>query len=436
MANTRMRILRAVVAAAVVGLCASSIAGNPGKSASYSSMPASMSNTANLWDETAEEANATPATGNSCASGVYCDCCSPTWYGQADLLVWWFKPNQAPALVTTSPDGTPRPSAGVLGAPGTEVLVGGGGLDDNYRPGVRLTMGYWLDDCQLSGLEFTGFAVGDGANSGNFYAHSVGTPLSPILARPFNNVLLGQPDSQLVAFPGLVEGSVQTETNSELYSVAVLLRRNWLRDCDRRVDLIGGYRYLRFRESLTIREQLTSTDPGGVIPVGTTFGIVDAFGTENDFHGGEVGLSTLINRGCWDFDILTKLAFGNMHQRATIGGQTAITVPTQPALLGNGGLLALPTNIGTYSWDEFALIPELNLNLRYRWSERLSLEMGYSLLWITDIARTGGQIDMNVNPSQLPANGGNLVGPAAPLPVLDHSDMWIQGLNLGVVWEF
>lgn len=436
MAQAHVRIMQTALTLAVIGLCGSSIAGTPGKSPRTSSLPSSMSNTAYLWDDPAGGVQTAAAADHGCAGNVCCHGFSPTWYGQVDLLAWWFKPNHVPPLVTTSPDGTPRPSAGVLGEPGTDILVGGSGLDDNYRPGVRLTVGYWLDDCQLSGLEFTGFAVGDGANSGNFYAESVGTPLSPILARPFNNVLLGQPDSQLVAFPGVVEGSIQTETHSELYSVALLLRRNWLRDCGRRLDWVGGYRYLRFRESLTIRERLTSTNPGGVVPVGTTFAIDDAFGTENDFHGGEVGLSTLLTRGCWDFDILAKLAVGNMHQRATIDGQTAITVPTQPVYVGRGGLLALPTNMGSYSWDEFALIPELNLNLRYRWSDRLSFDVGYSLLWVTEIARTGGQIDLNVNPSQLPGNRGNLVGPAAPLPVLDSSDMWLQGMNFGVVWEY
>ncbi len=135
----------------------------------------------------------------------------------------------------------------------------------------------------------------------------------------------------------------------------------------------------------------------GVVAVGTTFDILDDFNAENDFHGGEIGLDTVIRRGCWDFDILTKLALGNMHEVAAINGQTIITAPTQTPLVGRGGLLALPTNMGTYSWNEFAMIPELNLNLRYHFSECLSLTMGYSLLWITDIARTGDQIDLVVN---------------------------------------
>jgi hypothetical protein len=247
---------------------------------------------------------------------------------------------------------------------------------------------------------------------------------------------LGQQDAQLVAFPNVVEGSVWSETDGEMHSVALLLRHNLSNDSCRRFDLVGGYRYLRFRESLAVGEFLTSTDPSGVVPVGTTFDILDEFTAENDFHGGEIGIDTLLRRGCWDFDILTKVAFGNMHEAGGADGRTIITTPTVTPLVSNGGLLALPTNIGTSSWDNFAMIPELDLNLRYRYNECLSFAMGYSLLWITDVARTGGQVDTVVNTTQLPANGGNLIGPARPAPQFGHTDMWMQGLNFGVVFEY
>ncbi len=310
------------------------------------------------------------------------------------MLVWWVKGNSVPPLVTESPNGTQRPSAGVLGQPTTSIVFGDTGIDDNYRLGLRLTVGYWLDDCQINGLEATWFSLGDGANSGNFYDAASGDARSRIVARPFFNAVLGQQDSQLVAYPGIVGGDVQTQTASELHSLALLLRHNLDQNCGRRIDLVGGYRYLRFRESLNISENLVSLDTGGVVPVGTTFDVQDLFDTENDFHGGEVGLSTVWTRGCWDFDVLAKLALGNMHQQVTVDGRTVIAAPSQVPVVGQGGLLALPTNMGTYSWNEFAMIPELNMNVRYRLSECLSLQLGYSLLWVTEVARTGDQIDL------------------------------------------
>jgi hypothetical protein len=351
------------------------------------------------------------------------------------------KGNNVPALVTESPNGTQRPNAGVLGRDTTEIVFGDTGIDANSRLGLRLTVGYWLDDCQINGLEATWFSLGDGANTGNFYDAAAGDT-SVIVARPFFNAALNAQDAQLVAFPDIVDGSVQSQTNSEMHSLAVLLRHNLGRNCGRRVDLVGGYRFVRFRESLTIREQLTSQGYD-LIPQGTTFDVLDSFDTENDFHGGEIGLNTVWTRGCWDFDVLTKLALGNMHHEARIDGQTIVDTHISPdvPVVSSGGLLALPTNIGTSSWDEFAMVPELNLNLRYHFSECLSLAMGYSLLWVTDVARTGDQIDFVVNPNQLPpvpiaAGGAAANNPARPAPMLGTTDMWAQGLNLGVVWAF
>ena len=157
-----------------------------------------------LWDEpvSCDSANGGCSSVGCDASG--CDAsgcgactswCSPCWYGQVDALIWWTKGNKVPPLVTTSPDGTVQANAGVLGQPGTQVLHGGNGVDGNYRVGVRLQVGRWLDACQMTGVEATWFSVGDGANTGNFYAQSVGTPLSPILARPFFNVLAGLQDA-------------------------------------------------------------------------------------------------------------------------------------------------------------------------------------------------------------------------------------------------
>ena len=55
----------------------------------------------------------------------------------AEALMWWFKGSPAP---------TPLVSDGVVGEPGTRVLLGGEDLDTNPNPGFRLTAGYSLTD--------------------------------------------------------------------------------------------------------------------------------------------------------------------------------------------------------------------------------------------------------------------------------------------------
>ena len=50
----------------------------------------------------------------------------------AEALLWWFKGNATPPLVTD----------GLLNEPGTKVLLGGGDLDTNPNPGFRVTAAY------------------------------------------------------------------------------------------------------------------------------------------------------------------------------------------------------------------------------------------------------------------------------------------------------
>ena len=122
------------------------------------------------------------------------------------MLVWWTKGNNVPALVTESPNGTPRPDAGVLEQPTTEIVFGDTGIDGNARLGLRLTVGYWLDDCQINGLEATWFSLGDGANTGNFDDAAAGDTSSRLwLVRSSTPCSIEQ-DSQLVAFPEIVGG--------------------------------------------------------------------------------------------------------------------------------------------------------------------------------------------------------------------------------------
>lgn len=367
------------------------------------------------------------------AVATCCDWCVPRWSARIDGLMWWTKGNQVPALVTTSPNGTDRTEAGVLSQPGTSILHGAELLDDNYRMGGRVSLGYWLDDCHTNAFDVTWFSIGDGANTGNYFRQSTG---SPILARPFFDAESGVQNSELVAFPSVVEGSIEVLTSSELHSISALLRHNSYRGCRGRLDVVAGYRFLRFREGLTIEENLTSTDPGGVVAVGTTFDLLDSFSTGNEFNGAELGVALQMDHGVWSWDLLAKLAMGNMHQVVDIGGFTRVTAPVGAPVVSEGGLLALPTNIGRVSHDKFAMIPELNLNMQYQLCERLDVSLGYSMVWITSAVRSGDQVDFAVNPSQLPGNGGVLNGAARPAPRFETTSMWVQGINLGLVYQF
>ena len=390
-----------------------------------------------------------------CLSGCACDP-GPRFWVRGDYLMWWTKGMSLPPLVTTCPDDTLEPDAGVMGQPGTEVLLGDERLFDELRWGTRLRVGTWTGCCRDYGVEGEYFALGD--ECGRFRRQSDGLP---ILARPFYNVLSDQPDSELIAYPDVIAGTVTADTSTELESLGLRVRINWRRmgslcgsacgcadacgygdacgggGCQSacgygaRVDLLLGYRYMHLDEDLVIREDLQSLNP--IAP--TEFDITDAFDTENSFHGAEVGLLLEYERCRWSLEVLAKIALGNSNQIARINGDTTITTYGVPDDY-LGGILAQRTNIGEYGTDEFAVVPEVGITLGYQLTCRLRATFGYSFIYWSDVARPGEQIDTRVNPNLFPPEQVPFSGPLRPRFVFDDTDFWAQGLNFGVDYRW
>ena len=96
-----------------------------------------------------------------------------------------------------------------------------------------------------------------------------------------------------------------------------------------------------------------------------------------------------------------------------------------------GGLFAQPTNIGHYTRDVFAVVPEGNVQLGYQLTDRLRATVGYTFFYMSDVVRPGDQIDRTINPALLalpPAAGG----PARPAFQVRQSDFWAQGIDFGL----
>ena len=90
-----------------------------------------------------------------------------------------------PPLVTTSPAGTSRADAGVLGRDGTEILVGNEDILEDSRAGVRFTLGSLIVPNSVLGFEADYLGLEE--TTWQFLASS-NTLGSPILARPFFNM--------------------------------------------------------------------------------------------------------------------------------------------------------------------------------------------------------------------------------------------------------
>ncbi|MHB0959984.1 MAG: BBP7 family outer membrane beta-barrel protein [Pirellulaceae bacterium] len=365
------------------------------------------------------------------AGSVYANT-SPLWV-QAEYLLWWMRGNPLPPLVTSSAAGTPRSEAGVLGAPGTRVLLGGERVDDDARSGFRTSLGvrlgHWFDVCMDTELQFDYLWLGDGQTSGDFRADSL---QYDILARPFYNAELEQQDAQLISFPNVATGGIWLETSSDFRAAGVVVRQGWLRGERGRLEWLAGYRYLQLQEELLAYESLVSTDPGGVIPLGTTFDIFEDVSTWNEFHGGDIGLQWWTHLRGWTVETTAKVAIGGWARSVEIRGETLTDSPGDEARLSAGGLLALPTNLGRHQSSSFSMAPELSIKVRRQLSRFLVLTLGYSVLVVDNVVRTGDQLDLVVNPTQI--NGGPLSGVPRPAVLMNDSRLWLQGFNIGLEW--
>ncbi|MFZ1937109.1 MAG: BBP7 family outer membrane beta-barrel protein [Thermoguttaceae bacterium] len=350
---------------------------------------------------------------------------------RGEYLGWWTKSSPMPALATSSPVGTPRDQAGVIGQPGTQILFSADDGDQGTHSGVRLGLGYWFTPCRESGLDLNYTLLGNKATT---FAATDTT--NPILARPFFDVSTAAQNSLIIAYPNEQTGSLNISDASELDSVEVLFRRGLLRQSNRELDLLIGYRYGRLDENIAIDQASNYLVTVGGIPAGTAITASDLFATSNEFNGGEIGFAARTRCCRWSLELLTKLAVGNTRSRTTILGNTVVTPPSGQGqqVQYDAGVLAQPTNIGYYERNDFSVIPEFGLTLGYDVTCRLKATFGWSFLYWSSVMRPADQIDTNVNSTQLPP--GTLRGVPAPVFRPVTTDFWAQGFNLGLEYRY
>jgi hypothetical protein len=334
-------------------------------------------------------------------------------WAEAEYLYWQAKGDTLPALITT----------GVLGAPGTSVLFGGSTVNQDWRSGVRLRAGYWLDPNRTAAVEAQFFTLENAST--NFFASSNG---APPLARPFFNTAINAPDALLIASPGITTGQISANDTSRLLGAGIAFRKELCAACAiGSVSGIVGYRYLRLHDQLGI----SSTQNAVGFPA--AFAVTDQFDSRNDFHGLDLGVTGLIANGPWKFEWLAKAAVGATLTDISINGST-VTTAGGTTTAAAGGLLALPTNIVSFGQDRISVVPELSARLGYQITPQLRAFAGYNFIYWTGVVRPGGIVDTTVNPTQLPP--GALVGAARPAPRADPTDYWVHGVNVGVAFNF
>jgi hypothetical protein len=350
-----------------------------------------------------------------------------------------------PALVTTSPAGTPQATAGVL--PDAQVLFGDGDIADDWRHGGQVRLGWWLVDGQFVGIEGHYMALESESTNDVFTSNfsAGGSPM--ILARPFIDAGTGAPAAQLIAFPAFqngpfnfpLDGSISVAFDSDFQSAGAVLRHVLWADFERsfRLDVLGGYRFINLDENLLIRGTRVTPPLAGDPAIVTES--IDSFDTDNEFHGGEIGLLLEMYCGCWTFEMMGKCALGLNYQEVTINGTTTNSAAGVPPAVFTGGFLALPSNSGTFTQDEFMAVPEAHVRVKYDLTANLRLTFGYRFIYLSEVVRPGDQIDLNVTTTQLPAPlppAGPGVPGGSPVQTFNSTSVWMHGLDAGVEFVY
>jgi hypothetical protein len=362
--------------------------------------------------------------------------CSQWWFG-AEYLLWWTPSNNMPVLLTTS---APQ-FGGIPGLGNTTAVFGGGNVGETFHHGTRFTIGRWLGDSQCRGFEGRFLFLNEAVTT--FTATS---DQFPVLARPFFNVNnpVG-PFSEVIADPARAVGGAVVHLRSSVWGAEANYRRFLCGNPCARIDAIVGYRYLGIKEELSIRESFTGTGVGAItvggVPV-VAGSVTDVFRTENHFHGGQIGLAGEWHRGRWSLDARASVAFGNVTQIAEINGAQSLLLANGTTAVFNGGLLALPgANAGRYHQNQFAVIPEVGVNIGYQLTSRMRVFVGYNFLYLGNALRPEGVIDTSVDAARIPnfpvpAGTAPLPGVPRPAPQFNLSDFFVQGISFGLQYRW
>jgi hypothetical protein len=346
---------------------------------------------------------------------------APRFWLKAEALYWWTKSSPLPVPVITTG------STGIIGQPDTTVLIGNENIELPGRGGGRFTLGFALDHEANWALEASYFFLSSISIS-NFVS-SDGSPGSDALFLPYFNPATGQEEATFIAQPGVFAGMAEVSLQSFVQGAEANLLANLSNSGRWRWDGVAGFRYLNLHETLTL-----TTDSPNVSPFPEDFfHTFDRFDVQNNFYGGQFGARATYENPWLFFNGTAKLALGGTVEIVGTSGGLFSSGGSAP-----GGYLAQPSNLGTQSQTQFAVIPSVDLNLGIRLSPWASVVVGYSFLYVSSVARPGDQIEHAINPSQSPLAFGPHPASsiASPALVVHDTDFWVQGLTFSLQLQY
>ncbi|MBY0526627.1 MAG: BBP7 family outer membrane beta-barrel protein [Gemmataceae bacterium] len=370
-------------------------------------------------------------------------------YVSIEYLLWWIKSAPlGPPLLTGDRNNDPFShidTAGGLGDPNTVVLLGDSRSSYDAFSGVRLTGGWAFSECWA--LELSAFLLQQRSKSITVGSDSQG---NPFLFRPIFNTNTNNPNSgEFVAAQDNFAGTTTVSTTSQLWGMEANLANNWLRASNYTVDALVGLTYLQLEENLRIFGSSTIIPPFGPVfgipfnggfltGVGDSVLTAERFATRNQFYGFQAGIR---GSACWgrlDVASTFKLALGATHESIDIlGNTTGVSGASRTTVAG--GILAVASNSGHFTRSEFAVLPQLNLQIGFLITSSIRAYVGYDLIYLSSVVRPGDQINLRVNDTQIPQSpnfGTPPSGPISPPPPFKSADFWAQGFDFGIELRF
>jgi hypothetical protein len=362
----------------------------------------------------------------------------PTCWVGLEYLLYWIKDGPVPIPLATV---GPATGAGLLGAPGTQVVLGAQDIDFQELSGIRAVAGWWLNPGQTVGIEAMAFLLPEKPAR---IGPTVGRDLFPVLARPFFDTTLNRQNSRILSRPGTFAGALAAEATARFWGAEFATVFQVGQRPGFTFDALTGFRFVSLEESLVINDFATALGGGTATFNGqsfrnaTTF-VEDRFSTANRFYGGLIGgrLSWYVQ--AFTLSLTGKVGIGATDQTVRVDGSTTLVGgPFRAPVTTGSGFFATASGVGKYENTEFAVAPEFNLNLTAQVTSHLTVSLGYNFLYISRVVRPGEQLNFQINPTTLVTspNFGAVFGPQVPGATLNQTDFWAQGLNLGLIYGF
>lgn len=362
--------------------------------------------------------------------GVDClpSCCQPAgprFFGDVSYLLMYPRNAGDPG-----PLAIVVPANGPVFGPGTFTVLGGQSTEFNSQNGLRASAGMWLGNENKWGVEIGGLITDQATVSQAVGLNgNVNNPV--FLGSPFFNPINNQLaiDEGIFAGPGLA-GTLVARNDNRLWGAEANVIRNWRADCNRRTDILVGFTYYDLLEHLFV-DSIASTDIDGVR---FTNVVQDAYGTRNQFYGGQVGTRTSWTRGPFTLTSSGKVALGFTHEVVDRNGNSTIIDPINGNAFVVGGFYNQVSNIGIESKDRFSVALPGNIQLAYQVTQHISAFVGWDFIYISNVARPNDQVSLVINPNFL--NGTPVVGPIAPRGGIATTEYWANGIQFGLSMQF